>query len=252
MDLLTTGQQAPMFASMARKLVASLSLPGTYALFSLKITHFIPCTLLAFLLNGAGFFIENEALSFPSKPVAQKEEPEPSPSFVEQLMPLADLLASAEGDYDSVNRGHAGDTPGGMTRLTGRPLARYLVSEVIAKQRGEIHAVGRYQFIPSTLIFAVNASQVSLGDRFDKATQDCLMAALIAYKRPYILKYLQSLHDDLNGALDDLAREWASVEYRNGRSYYSNGGNLAKISRVKATKMLRTIKDAWDDNAKLP
>lgn len=237
---------------MARGLAVWPSLPGTYALFDLKIVNLFPCTLLALTLAGAGSFAESTIPTYPVGPVAQAKEAKPKPSITEQLMPLADLLASAEGCYDSINRGHAGDTPGGMTGLTGRSLSSYFVAEIMAEQRYEVYAVGRYQFIPSTLLFAVDASLVDTSDRFDQETQDQLMAALVAYKRPYILGYLQGSHDDLSGALDDLAKEWASVEYRNGKSYYSAGGNRAKISRAEASTVLRTIKSAWQDGGALP
>ena len=119
-------------------------------------------------------------------------------------------------------------------------------------QRTRLYAVGRYQFIPSTLRFAVNASGVNLTDKFNAATQDRLMAALIVYKRPAILSYLQGSHNNLGYALDELAREWASVAYRGGRSYYTVGGNRAHIARAQAAKVLQEIKNSWQEDGQLP
>lgn len=175
------------------------------------------------------------------------------PAVHQQLKPLADLLATGEGDYDSVNRGWAGDTPQGIKGLTGSSFSSYTVQEVLNMQARSIYAVGRYQFIPSTLRFAVDSSSVSTQDKFTPEVQDRLMAALILYKRPLIITYLQSNHDNLDAALKELAREWASVEYSNGYSYYSNvGGNRASISRAKVSQVLRHLKKTWQDSGALP
>ena len=206
----------------------------------------VPCLALVLSLGSAGVF------------AAENFCPEPAfvrpamLSITEQLKPLADLLATGEGDYNSVNRGYAGDTPGGMPSVTGSNLTTYTVAQVMELQQTRLYAVGRYQFIPSTLRFAVDASGVSLDDRFDAATQDRLMAALIAYKRPDILSYLQGSHDHLGHVLDELAREWASVAYRHGRSYYAVGGNRAHISRAQAAEVLRQIKASWQEDGQLP
>ena len=209
-----------------------------------------PCAAILLLFGGAGASTAIHQPRPQSENLTTKKEV--VPSITQQLKPLGDLLAQGEGNYDSVNRGYAGDTPGGMTGLTGRRLSSYTVAEVIQLQKGRLFAVGRYQFIPRTLRFAVDTSGVDPADLFDKSTQDRLMAALIAYKRPEILSYLQGSHDNLSLALDELAREWASVAYRNGRSYYSTAGNRAKITRAKASQVLQLVKDKWNDRGSLP
>ena len=46
--------------------------------------------------------------------------------------------------------------------------------------------------------------------------------------------------------MNEMAYEWASVEYRNGRGYYDHiGGNRAHISRVELAKVLNQVKEAW-------
>ena len=209
--------------------------------------------IAAGLLGGGASLAAPDDFCHPRKAVAYAALPfqQVAPIHV-QLTPLADLLASGEGNYNSVNRGWAGDTPGGIEYIMGRTFDYYTVADVMRMQQWHLYAVGRYRFIPSTLRFAVNASGVSLDDKFDATTQDRLMAALIAYKRPYVLAYLQGSHDDLNGVLDDIAREWASVEYRNGRSYYRRGGNKAKITRAQVAEVLREIKSTWQDAGVLP
>ena len=79
------------------------------------------------------------------------------------------------------------------------------------------------------------------------------MAALIAYKRPHVLTYLQGNHNDLEFVIDELSREWASVEYRYGASYHAGiGGNRAKITRAQVAKVLRELKATWNSRGVLP
>ena len=211
--------------------------------------------LVASLLGGGiSFAGTNDYCHLSEAPLSSQlaERPQ-APEIHEQLKPLADLLATGEGHYNSVNRGWAGDTPGGARSVFGRDLTTFTVGEIISLQRrGRIFAVGRYQFIPVTLRYAVNSSAVNTTQLFSEEVQDRLMAALIVYKRPMIITYLQGNHDNLSRVLDDLAREWASVEYRYGRSYYSRGGNRAKISRAQAAEVLKSIKAGWQHGAVLP
>ena len=164
----------------------------------------------------------------------------------QKLRPLMDLIANEEGGYDSINRGYAGDTPGGMKSLTGSSLASYTVAEVMGFQNGTVYAVGRYQFIPSTLKAAVSYSDVSFQDKFTSEVQDRLMASLVLHKRPEVGSWLRGEHDDLWAATTGLAKEWASIEYLNGRGYYDGlGGNRASISRAELLSVLNEIKESW-------
>ena len=218
----------------------------------MKIRRPIPCIAFALLLGGVGALpVHALAASVNPAPVIGASCPsnykpqEVKPIHV-QLKPLADLLARGEGDYNSVNRGYAGDTPGGIDGLTGKTFDQFTVQQVMEMQRRWLYAVGRYQFIPATLRFAVAMSNVNVKDKFTHEVQDRLMAALILYKRPAIGSYLRGDHDYIGWALDELAREWASVEYRNGRGYYDHvGGNRAHISRKEAWELLQNIKKNW-------
>ena len=180
----------------------------------------------------------------------------PNPHYIspeKRLRPLMDLIATAEGDYNSINRGRAGDTPGGIQWLKGQTFENFTVRQVMEMQRWQVYAVGRYQLIPSTLRFAVRHSSVNELDMFTPETQDRLMAALIFYKRPAVGAYIRGDHDLLGWALNELAKEWASIEYRNGRGYYDHiGGNRAKISRIKVSVVLQDIKGTWQASAYVP
>ena len=203
----------------------------------------LPCLALATLLGGSGVFSVKPAAAI--TPGAVCLNPLYKPAHT-RLKPLADLLAKGEGNYNSVNRGYAGDTPGGIDGLTGKTFDQFTVQQVIEMQRTWLYAVGRYQFIPVTLRFAVAMSDVGMKDKFTNEVQDKLMAALILYKRPAIGAYLQGHHNYIGWALDELAREWASVEYRQGRGFYDHiGGNRAHISRKDAWEMLQIIKQGW-------
>ena len=76
------------------------------------------------------------------------------------------------------------------------------------------------------------------------------MAALVLYKRPAIGAYLRNDHDYIGWALNELAKEWASIEYRNGRGYYDHiGGNRAHISRTEVSwEVLQGIKRTWQSD----
>lgn len=208
----------------------------------------IACASVAVCCWGAGD-LPSKTVSKASVTASEPVETKVEPLTPEQkLKPLMDLIAKGEGDYNSVNRGWAGDTPGGIQRLTGYTFENFTVGQVLKMQRGRVYAVGRYQFIPSTLRWAVNNSSVTRLDMFTPATQDRLMATLVFRKRPAVGSYLRGEHNHLGWALNELAKEWASIEYRYGRSYYSNGGNRAKISRAKVSVVLQDIKNTWQAN----
>lgn len=157
---------------------------------------------------------------------------------------VSNLLARGEGDWDSVNRGHAGDTPGGSQQVVGRSLRKLTIGEVQRLQRSKLFAVGRYQFIPSTLAFAVEKSGLSTSERFSEKVQDDLLFILLHSKRPAIWGYVTGKHSDLVLALDEMAFEWASVAWRDGASFYSStGGNRASITRHEAALALNRARD---------
>jgi hypothetical protein len=151
------------------------------------------------------------------------------------LDPLLSLIREGEGDYNSVNAGVAGDTPGGWP-----DLQRMTVAQVkIAQAKQHFFAVGAYQFIPTTLPMAQSAAQVGDNEPFNAATQDRLaVGLLLGGKRPVLRDYLLGKHDRLNDAQLDLAREWASMPMADGHGVYDgdSGGNraTAKVAKVQA------------------
>ena len=57
--------------------------------------------------------------------------------FQEDIRPLLDVIASGEGDYTSVNRGRAGDTPSTWPKENlGKDITEMTVAELRSHQGG--------------------------------------------------------------------------------------------------------------------
>ena len=65
-----------------------------------------------------------------------------------------------------------GDTPGGAAKRYGRPLTQMTLGEVKQLQATELNAVGRYQFIESTLREAAADAGITDDMLFSEAVQD--------------------------------------------------------------------------------
>jgi hypothetical protein len=138
-------------------------------------------------------------------------------------------IRSGEGSYTSINRGVAGDTPGGDPSLTSKTIAQILA----AQKKGTKFAVGAYQFIPQTLEGTVRRSGLDPNTRFTPQVQDQLAMELIlgGQKRPGLTSYLTGKSNNLGGATDDIANEWAALRNSKGRGSYDgdSAGNKASI-----------------------
>ena len=164
-----------------------------------------------------------------------------------------ELIASGEGDYNSVNRGNAGDTPGGAKSIFGKDLTEMTVDEIItAQSQGDVYAVGKYQLIPTTLREFANSGQINLSDKFDENTQEKFKSYVINVKRPEVGRYLRGESDDVVSAAQGLAREFASVgaarpetipgfspAQRGDTLYGGRGNNKASISPDKIISSLK-------------
>ena len=152
---------------------------------------------------------------------------------------LFDIIASGEGDYNSVNRGRAGDSPGGASRYFGKDLTQMTVGEVMElQQSGQLFAAGKYQIIPQTMKGFVSSSGISMTDLFDSSTQEKFKKYVTDVKRPAVGQYLRGESENKLEAAQELAREFASIGLaypeagrQRGESRYSGtGGNKASIS----------------------
>ncbi len=158
---------------------------------------------------------------------------------------LLSFISSGEGGYNSMNQGTSGNSIVGSTHnassILGKNLPQMTVGEVMQNQdSGKLFAAGRYQIIPDTMKMAVARAGVSPDDMFDQKTQDKLGLALIYNgQRPTLSGYLKGENNNVQGAMLDLAMEWASApDPSTGRSYY--GGANASSHTVEEVRTALT------------
>lgn len=171
--------------------------------------------------------------------------------------PLSLLLAMirrGEGGWESVNRGNAGDTPGGW-----KGLASMSLREVMAAQSaGKVYAVGAYQFTPTTMKEVVEHLKPPLDARFDPVMQNALAAEVLigGWKRMSLSKYLLGdwieNEGNLSKAQNDLAYEWASVPNASGRGWYDgdSAGNRSSGEVEEVRRALRATRKAIAESKK--
>jgi hypothetical protein len=154
---------------------------------------------------------------------------------------LASLISSGEGGFNSVNRGTAGDTPGGMN------LTSMSIGEVEKLQnQGNVFAAGFAQWIPGNLAMARSAAGLSPEDKMTPENQLKMFWAYIlnSNKRPALRDYLLGKNNDLRTAHRELAREWAAVAGPEGYGYYDNdkAGNRASLEAKRVQQALVTAR----------
>lgn len=178
-------------------------------------------------------------------------------SFVAKYPRLYALVTRGESktynDYNFYNvsglKSNVAGT-GSKYPLLKRPLTTYTVGQVKrmqAEQRygenGQLWATGRYQIIPSTLIYLQRFTVVSDSALYNKVTQDRLANALIASK-PALNNYLTGKVADtdanLKAAALAVAQIWSSVgQPSNNKSYY---GENAVTSTYDVQKVLKSYR----------
>lgn len=127
-------------------------------------------------------------------------------------------------------------------RLPHKRPTEMTVGEVfhwIRKTPGQQHAIGRYQFIPSTLLMLTGRANVAAQSRFNRQLQDKLGVMLL-----HDAGYREFLNGEitLTKFMDNLAWIWAGLPLRNGRSAYRGvAGNRATISRTFYAKQMQKI-----------
>lgn len=96
----------------------------------------------------------------------------------EEIKSIFSARESPQAGYDAINAGKGGDRPGGATRHLGKPLTQMTLGEVkryqnlpIGDPKG-IFAVGKYQFIPTTLAQAAIDAGITDDMVFNEAVQD--------------------------------------------------------------------------------
>jgi len=156
---------------------------------------------------------------------------------------LAALISSGEGGFNSVNRGTAGDTPGGMN-LTSMTIGQV---EKLQNNR-EIFAAGFAQWIPGNLAGARKAANLPATAKMTPENQLKMFWGYVlnSNKRPILRDYLLGKNNNVDAAQNELAYEWAAVKDPNGRGKYDGdkGGNKASIDAQKARNALMAARNA--------
>lgn len=154
-----------------------------------------------------------------------------------QLIALRRLIADAEAgplDYDAVQYG---------ARIKpSKPPTQMTLGEIylwIDQTPGQPHAIGRYQFIPSTLRSLAAQLYLPPSTRFTPEIQDQL--ADILFDDAGLSQFT---NDELSQRefMNNLAKIWAGLPNSTGRSHYHGyAGNEASISWDYFTEEIQRI-----------
>jgi murein DD-endopeptidase MepM/ murein hydrolase activator NlpD len=181
---------------------------------------------------------------------------------------LFELIAGGEGGYESVNRGDAGDSPGGAKKYLGKNLQDMTLSEIMSLQsQRKVFAVGKYQIVTGTMPGFVRWLE-SKGynpktTKYSAKIQDLYPQYTIESKRPQVGKFLSGSMNDIQKANLELAAEFASVgvpfdmkagsygggypirDIKKGESLYSGKArNRASISPEKVQQALKQARES--------
>ena len=165
---------------------------------------------------------------------------------------MLSFISKGEGGYNSMNQGTKNGRILGSTHNASSVIKKNLpdmtIGEIMDRQaylmnknnpqEGDygIFAAGRYQIIPDTMKFAVKAAGLSRSDKFSPENQDKLGIALLTKKQPRVGDYVFGRSDDITGAMDALANEFASMpDPRTGNSKYGSGNRaLHTVEEVRS------------------
>ena len=185
---------------------------------------------------------------------------QPSTAHSGQYGPLFEVISRGEGGVNSVNKGNAGDTPGGAKSIFGKNLTDMTVDEIYAAQRsGRVFAVGKFQIIditmPGFIKYLKSRGIDTSTAKFTEKIQDYFKPYVVNYKRPIVGKYLRGESNNRAEAAQALAREFASIgaSYpetirgfqsadRGDTLYGGRGNNRASISPAKIEAALDAAK----------
>lgn len=158
----------------------------------------------------------------------------PSGSQLGKLRQLIGWVDAGPMDYDAVQLG-ARIRPG--KRPTEMTIAEIL--HWIDRTPGQQHAIGRYQFIPSTLRTVVRVAGVDHRARFSPEIQDMLADILL---QDAGLQAFLAGEISRHRFMENLARIWAAFPTSSGRSHYHGiAGNRAVISWAEFDTHMRRI-----------
>jgi len=163
---------------------------------------------------------------------------------------LFGAISGGEGGLDSVNRGKAGDTPGGVQSVLGKRSAELTVDEVLdAMKKGKIFALGKYQIteiaMPGFVQYLKDEGVDTSTAKFNEATQNKYRQYTVKRKRPKVGQYLEGKGGvSENEALLELAAEFASVGVPYDMKAGSYGSGIPAIDIKKGESLYKGYKGA--------
>jgi hypothetical protein len=159
---------------------------------------------------------------------------------------LAALISSGEGGFNSVNRGGAGDTPGGMNLTSMRigDVQKLQAKFNATNGREGVFAVGFAQWVSDgQLDMAVKAAGLGPNDKMTPENQLKMFWGYIlnSNKRPALRDYLLGKNNDLLKAHREMSLEWAAVAGPSGKGAYDgdSAGNMASLGTRRVQQSLR-------------
>lgn len=153
-----------------------------------------------------------------------------SPLDFEDLKNLIQSAESREHGYDAVVSNN--ETPKPPTEMTVGEVLQWqkdMKADPNNAGRIDLTAIGRYQFIHTTLVEALKSTDVKMSDKFDAETQDKLFMARLRYRG---LNDYMSKKIDKKQFIRRLSKEWAGLPMdESGKSFHGKDGfNKAHVS----------------------
>jgi hypothetical protein len=109
-----------------------------------------------------------------------------------------------------------------------------------------LFAVGAYQLTPDTIDKAMKDAGFNDNTVFSEDVQDRMgLALILGSKRPKLAAYIKGESDDINSAMLEFAKEFASIPDPNtGKSYYKKG-NKAKHTVAETKQILQKARENY-------
>lgn len=164
--------------------------------------------------------------------------------------PLGDLISRGEGNYNSFNRGNAGDSHNQTIDFSQMTLSAVQAAQHLGRHDPQrLFAVGKYQIIPDTMDDAARQLKLDPNQKFTPELQERVFTDyLIAGKRPQIAAYIKGKPGStLHAAQKAACQEWASVEDPDtpGKPfapYIKYGNNRSSITSSQIADALDTMR----------
>jgi len=187
------------------------------------------------------------------KPSSVLSDTDESPSSLQALVSLGE---SGRGP-DAYNAINYTAKQAGWKNTTGKEISEMTLQEVLNMQRSMLNrgakssAVGKYQMLRGTLEMGISELDIPLTQKFDAQTQELLFKEfLIKTKRKDLYAFLSGQSDDLEAAMLDLAKEFASmpvptaVQGASGRRLEPGQSYYQGIAGNQANKTIRQVGEA--------